>query len=246
MKPIASNALYLGLVIIGICLFETYIETLAWFSFSTLLYFTLIGIGVGKLDWAFFIPVQSLNRDNSCALTFDDGPDPRNTPIILEILKKHGVKATFFVIGKKAAEAPDLVRKIVADGHQVGNHTFSHSYSISLWFPDWINDDIEKCQQLVRDITGATPRYFRPPVGITSPLYHFPIWKSKLRVVGWSLRSYDTLAKNRENLIQKLLSKIDKGDIVLLHDDRAITASILDEFIEKTKAKGLTFQPLSC
>src|SRR5205085_11172613 len=101
------------------------------------------------------------------ALTFDDGPDPEWTPRILETLARRDVPATFFVVGERAKRAPDVVRTIAAAGHDLGNHSWSHP---NLWFctPSRTAAEIDPTQDLLADLTGTAPRYFRPPWGIVN------------------------------------------------------------------------------
>jgi peptidoglycan/xylan/chitin deacetylase (PgdA/CDA1 family) len=159
------------------------------------------------------------------ALTFDDGPHPERTPRILDILKKHGVQATFFVIGKRAAAHPEIVRRIVAEGHLVGNHTFRHSPRFPLGgsssMAREIAREIERCDEALEKITGARPKLFRPPFGVTNPNIARALRRSKHTVAGWSIRSLDTVARRpREKVLERVSLRLHPGAVILLHDDR--------------------------
>lgn len=177
------------------------------------------------------------------ALTFDDGPS-KYTGKILEILEKHKVQATFFVIGKHAAQAPEWVKQIQNQGHTIGNHTYSHSYFFDFWSSRKMAADIAKANNMITKITGTTPQFFRPPYGVTNPPLALAVKKSNLTPIGWSLRSLDTI-KTARKLQEKLLSKVGPGKIILLHDTMPTTANILDEFLTEMKKQNYKVVPLS-
>ncbi len=190
--------------------------------------------------------LTSLNKGprNSITLTFDDGPHPELTPKILAVLNQYQVKATFFVIGKNAEQYPDLVKRIVNEGHIVANHSYSHHHFIGFFSRKRLEADIEKCNQIIFDLTGKRPAYFRPPFGVTNPRYADVLKKLNMQSIGWSLRSLDTQAKNKYELIQRILSKICKGDIILLHDNQQVAFDALDDIIEHGRNKKLPVESL--
>ncbi|MFO7938949.1 MAG: polysaccharide deacetylase family protein [Bacteroidales bacterium] len=177
------------------------------------------------------------------ALTFDDGPS-KYTGKILAILEKHKVQATFFVIGKHAAQAPEWVKQIQNQGHTLGNHTYSHSYFFDFWSSRKMAADMAKANNMITKITGTTPQFFRPPYGVTNPPLALAVKKSNLTPIGWSLRSLDTI-KTARKLQEKLLSKVGPGKIILLHDTMPTTANILDEFLTEMKKQNYKVVPLS-
>jgi peptidoglycan/xylan/chitin deacetylase (PgdA/CDA1 family) len=154
------------------------------------------------------------------ALTFDDGPHPDRTPKILDVLARHGVKATFFVIGERAEVYPDIVRRIAAEGHLIGNHTYSHSTRFPWMGESRMKEDIHWCDIVLEKITGFRPILFRPPFGVKNP----PLGRAvgnRYIAVGWDVRSLDTVSRwPREKVFERVRRRIRPGSVVLLHDDR--------------------------
>lgn len=165
------------------------------------------------------------------AITFDDGPDSEMTPRILEVLRKHSAKATFFLIGEKCEKFPEIVQKIVADGHLIGNHTYSHTAKYTLWNTKKVVAEIEKCQTAIEKITGQKTPYFRPPFGVKNPHIGQAVAKLGLISVGWSIRSLDTISCNsREKVCKNVVKKLHNGAVILLHD-RCLDADVLLEML---------------
>ena len=184
-------------------------------------YAALIGCGVAFLRLGMFVDVvwRGPRDARGVALTFDDGPSPEHTPRVLDLLDEAGVKATFFVIGKKAAAHPDLVRDIAARGHAVGIHSFFHDRFLTLRSPQTVEDDLTAAIAAVEGITGVRPTLFRPPVGLTSPRISRALEVFDLVVVGWSVRGLDGLAGARpERVAERVVPRLRDGAIVLLHD----------------------------
>ncbi|MBD9235884.1 MAG: polysaccharide deacetylase family protein, partial [Alistipes onderdonkii] len=141
--------------------------------------------------------VRSLCRNRAAghvvALTFDDGPDPEQTPRVLDTLREHGVRATFFLIGSKAELHPEIVRRMAAEGHAIGIHTWSHSPGFPMRRSGAMAADILRCRESLREITGVETDLFRPPYGVTNPMVARAVKRTRSRCVGWSIRSLDTL-----------------------------------------------------
>ena len=152
------------------------------------------------------------------ALTFDDGPDPADTPRLLDLLREKGVNATFFVVGKRADQHPEIVRRAWAEGHLIGNHTWSHYSLFCFLMPGRLRAEIERGSESVRRICGFRPRLFRSPVGLRHPLLAPYLEDAGLEYVSWSIRTRDTLTANSSVLARRILNKAASGDIILLHD----------------------------
>ncbi len=169
--------------------------------------------------FSFFLPV--ISRDSagmeSIALTFDDGPSPSSTPILLDLLDRHSLQATFFVVGEKAAKYPELIREILARGHTLGNHSWSHDYFLMLRRQNNLQKDIHKTQEVLKAL-GIRPLVFRPPTGITGPRLEKVLTGEGLLTVTYSCRAFDRGNRNIQNLSGKILSNLQPGDIVMLHD----------------------------
>jgi peptidoglycan/xylan/chitin deacetylase (PgdA/CDA1 family) len=187
----------------------------------------------------------SANGGSCVALTFDDGPDPVYTPKLLDLLREKGVKATFFVIGKRADQYPEIVRRAWAEGHLVGNHTWSHYPLFCFLMPGRLRAEIDRCSESIRRSCGSLPRFFRSPVGLRHPLLAPYLEKAGLEYISWSIRTLDTFTTDSAVLVQRILSRAASGDIILLHDHlpRGTDAMLqaLPQVIDELKARGFEF-----
>lgn len=178
--------------------------------------------------------------EKGVVITFDDGPHPAHTSHILEVLKKHGVKALFFLIGENAIRYPDLTKAIAAQGHCIGNHSYRHGFFFSLQDAEKMKREIFLCHEALENLIGRPVVFFRPPYGVTNPalakaLKYFPDYVT----VGWSLRTLDTLRTNEKKMVRSILQRVKAGDIVLLHDRCAVTARSLDALLQGLKESGM-------
>jgi peptidoglycan/xylan/chitin deacetylase (PgdA/CDA1 family) len=152
------------------------------------------------------------------ALTFDDGPDPVDTPKLLDLLRAKGVKATFFVVGKRADQHPEIVRRAWNEGHLIANHTWSHYPLFCFLTPARLRAEIERGTESVRRSCGFRPRLFRSPVGLRHPLLGPCLNDAGLEYVSWTIRTRDTLTSDSGALARRILNQAASGDIILLHD----------------------------
>ncbi len=182
---------------------------------------------------------------NKVALTFDDGPDPVYTPRILDILAQWSVSATFFMVAENARRYPDLVRQIVARGHEVGSHGMHHSPS---WFlsPKRSRLEIQESVATLQGITGIPVRCFRPPWGMSNLVTHFWLRKAAQKVVLWSLDSLDWFFMTPAKvIIKQVSSRVRPGAIILFHDgpgvrrNAAALAEALPQLLESMLERGL-------
>ena len=152
-------------------------------------------------------------------LTIDDGPDPVETPGILRVLEKHGVKATFFAIGDRVSRWPDLARQIVGSGHSLQNHTYHHS-AASFWCatPKTAEREMLLCGDIISETTGFRPNLFRAPVGLANPFVHAAVQRTGLQMIGWSASGWDGIVHHPEKVISRILRSLSPGAIVLIHD----------------------------
>ena len=180
------------------------------------------------------------------ALTFDDGPDPVVTPAVLDVLTRYRARATFFVIGKSLAAQPELARRIIASGHVLANHSWQHSHWQNFHLTRWHKEELARCEQAIAEATGSSARaLYRPPVGLKSPELAHAVWDRGLIVVAWSVHSRDTLDSDPARIARRVLSRVQGGDIVLLHDghhlggQRPHCAEAARLILEGFKEKGL-------
>ena len=180
-------------------------------------------------------------KEKQVLLTFDDGPDPGITPKILDLLEQHGIKAIFFVIGKKIVGNEELIRKIAMHGHVVGNHSYSHTKLWDFKTGRKIREEILLTSDVILKATGIAPTCFRPPYGVINPMVHKGLRNTGLAVVAWSRRSLDTISGNERKIIGRITRNLRPGDILLFHDTSAVTAGCLESMFLEVKARGYRF-----
>jgi peptidoglycan/xylan/chitin deacetylase (PgdA/CDA1 family) len=181
------------------------------------------------------------------ALTIDDGPDPATTPAVLELLAAQGVRATFFCIGERARAHPALLREIVAAGHDVQNHSFSHRHHFSLCGPRALQRDLEAAQDLLASLTGRLPHCFRAPAGLRNPFLDPVLHRLNLHLVSWTRRGFDTRDSAPARVLARLSRGWTGGDILLLHDGnarrgpdgRAVLLDVLPSLFQHARTVGL-------
>ncbi len=156
------------------------------------------------------------------ALTFDDGPDPIVTPLVLDLLDQYGARASFFCIADKVIAHPELAREIIRRGHSVENHTNSHPHGFAFFGPGALRHEIDTAQIAICTTTGVAPGFFRAPMGFRSPFLAPAVERAGLRYANWTRRGYDTSATSAEPVLQRLQRGLAAGDILLLHDGRTV------------------------
>ena len=183
-------------------------------------------------------------RSESIYLTFDDGPDPVHTPPLLDLLRKHGVTATFFVVGKNAERHPEIVQRMVNEGHCLGNHSWNHEAFDTLPVADQL-DEIARTDALLERFDGKKRHDFRPPCGKLPPSLLFALLRKRIRIAYWSYDSLDYMKLGADRLCA-LFSRqpLVGGDVVLMHDDEDDAAAALVNAIPAWQAKGMTFSAL--
>jgi peptidoglycan/xylan/chitin deacetylase (PgdA/CDA1 family) len=193
------------------------------------------------------IVLRGSQTENKVALTFDDGPDPRFTPQILDILKEYNIKATFFLMGARAEKYPDLVKRIKDEGHIIGNHTYWHPNLVEKADVSILGGEITKTENTLANLIGYRTKLFRAPYGF---LYNELVEKLKemnYTVVGWSVDSLDWQEDPPEKITYNVTSNMHPGAIILMHDgaewdkDRTNTIKSLRQIIPALKEQGLQF-----
>lgn len=173
-------------------------------------------------------PVYRTITEDEILVTIDDGPDPHDTPLLLDLLDRHDTKAIFFMIGEKVRAHPELAREVIRRGHEIGNHTLTHPQG-SFWcagpWRTW--REIAACQKVIQEATGKKPRLFRAPVGHRNLFTHPVCAVLGLDVMGWNRRGYDAVEKDAEKVLGRILPEMSRGDIVLLHEATAIAEEVV-------------------
>lgn len=200
--------------------------------------------GAGNSDIVFY---KSREPTKKIALTFDDGPHPRYTERILQILERYDVKATFFAIGVNIQNYPEPLRKIAAAGHEIGNHSYSHAVDKSMSESD-ILEEMQKCDSLIYDITGQKPSAYRPPCGIYGESLLSAAEKRGYSVILWSVDTLDWKNTPPKQIASGVLRDIDGGEIILMHDytsGKNTTCEALELIIPMLLEKGYQFVKIS-
>jgi peptidoglycan/xylan/chitin deacetylase (PgdA/CDA1 family) len=210
----------------------------------------LLADGVVRPASSVIVPTISAappNGGRRVALTFDDGPDPVWTPRIADLLDAAGARATFFCVGRHVEAHPDIARRLVGGGHELGNHSFAHPRTLNFRFAAAMEREVLRGETALRAVTGELGRpLYRPPVGLRNPSLARVAARLGLRVVTWSLHSRDTFATDAAALAARVLARVRPGDIVLLHDgsdrpgaDRRVTLTALPAILEGLRARDL-------
>ena len=182
------------------------------------------------------------------ALTYDDGPNDPYTWHMIEVLERHGVKATFFLIGQYVQQKPEIARALVAAGHAIGSHTFSHPNLIFEQVTE-LRSQLVQTRQAILDATGVETKIFRPPFGGRRPATLRTVRAFGLETVMWNVICYDWKAKSVEEIVAHAERRIRGGDVILLHDgshvrmgvDRSCSVEATDRILSRYLGEGFEF-----
>ena len=202
-----------------------------------------IGLGVSFPQWQMFGNniCSVATKRKIVALTFDDGPDAENTPALLALLAERKARATFFCIGQRVARQPELVKRMVAEDHEIENHTYIHSPATNIFSMRRLREELVQAQVEIQRVAGRAPEYFRPPVGLTNPRIFRVTGELGLKVIGYTARGLDRRADAPEKIVGRLLRKLQPGAIFLLHDagvPRERLLAVVTLLLDKLEAEG--------
>ncbi|OXG03398.1 peptidoglycan/xylan/chitin deacetylase (PgdA/CDA1 family) [Flavobacterium araucananum] len=205
-----------------------------WFVVIILIWLGINAIGSSRIASNYHLKAfcnNPLATEKKIALTFDDGPS-KFTLDVLELLKKYDARATFFCIGKNIETHPEIVKKIIEEGHLVGNHSYSHSPFFDFYNAKKIREEIQKTDDLLEKYTSGKINFFRPPYGVTTPSIRRALEKTKHKVIGWNIRSLDGGTKNQSLIFNRIIKRVSPGGIVLLHDTASHSVLVLEQFLQ--------------
>lgn len=190
------------------------------------------------------ISTRAPHAGQALYLTFDDGPSPDHTPALLELLGRHGAKATFFLIGREAERYPQLVERIVEEGHVLGNHSYSHPMFDALTHTEqWA--EVERTEQVLSGFDGRVRHGFRPPRGVFSLLLTLRFALTRRKLAYWSYDTMDYQGGDPNALAARLRAKPPRaGDVVLMHDDSHCSLHVLEALLPEWKQRGFVFRAL--
>ncbi|WP_193210646.1 polysaccharide deacetylase family protein [Luteolibacter marinus] len=180
-----------------------------------------------------FGPVATRVEGKDVLLTIDDGPDPVDTPALLDLLDRHDRKAVFFVIGEKVKRHPELAREILRRGHELGNHTLTHPAAF-MWGmgPGRTRREIVGCNQVIEEVTGVRPRWYRAPAGHRNWFTHPVLRECGLELVAWNRRGFDAVRTDVPEIVASLTDDAGPGDILLLHEATPVAAAVMKGTLE--------------
>jgi len=180
------------------------------------------------------------------AITFDDGPT-KFTEKILKHFENQPHKATFFCVGEKIKQHPEIFKKIIKQNHQVGNHTFSHSTKMGFKSKAEILTEIQKTDEVIQQFTSQKNELFRPPFGVTNPNIRKALQQTQHRMIGWKIRSFDTRLKDENKILKRICQQITPGSIILLHDTSEKTEKVVKkllDFLNEKSYRSMTIEEL--
>ena len=191
------------------------------------------------------------------AITIDDGPEPDVTPRLLDILDEHRASASFFCIGERVADHPQLAREILRRGHHIENHSLRHRLYFSAMGPAGVRAEVQRAQQLIESVTGVLPRFFRAPAGLRNPFLEPVLASAGLQLASWTRRGFDTVRGEPAQVLASLVRGLAPGDILLLHDGHAaqtpagepVAVAVLPQLLAAVERAGLrtvTLQGAAC
>ncbi len=218
-----------------------YLGISAWWLLIPIIQFKLLIIyGAANIQANFFTEAYC-NADSDqkiIALTFDDGPNKEHTPKILSTLEEHNATATFFVVGKNIFGNESIIKKIDADGHAIGNHTFSHSFFIDFKSKAGFINELNTTSDAIYNIIRKRVKFFRPPYGVTTPNLARASKALNYDIIGWNIRSLDTTNDSEEKIADRVITQVKPGAIILFHDTSEKTAQVLKQTLNFAKENG--------
>jgi len=217
-----------------------------FYGWLFLIYVIVLFCGTYFIQWGFFFKsICSGPATEKCiALSFDDGPAGEKTDRILDLLKENQVQAAFFCIGKNITGHEAQLTRIADEGHIIGNHSYTHHPLFDLFSPGRMLSELQSMSQSCKAITGLRPMFFRPPFGVTNPNLKAAVFRGGFISIGWSIRSYDTVIRDENRLLKKIISSLKPGAILLLHDTQETTVQILPRLLKGIREKGYRVERL--
>lgn len=241
LKAKTVNIIFLGILIVMVVI--NFLNDFSgwWYAVLGIIYLNIQVYGASVLSAEFFLPVMYAGDRNSnkIAITFDDGPIPVFTEKILDVLNTHKVPAAFFCIGNRVNDYPAVIKRMHEAGHLIGNHSYWHGPMFDLQSPDKIAKELADTDIAIQKAINKKPNFFRPPFGVTNPMVASAVKRRGYRTIGWTVRSFDTMTKNGNALLERVTRSLKGGDVILFHDYSTATLEMLPAFLEQVAILGL-------
>ena len=211
-----------------------------WLILSAAVYLAVIIYGSVIIQSNFFAQAYCYanSLEKEIALSFDDGPNQEYTPQVLSTLAQYNASATFFVIGKNIQGNESILKQIDADGHSIGNHSYTHSFFVDFKGLQGFKNELNQTAESVFKIIGKRMKLFRPPYGVTTPHLVKASKVLNYSIIGWSIRSFDTTGDTVQNITRRVQSQIKPGAIILFHDASGKTIQVLKQTLNFAKENG--------
>ncbi|MDT0677337.1 polysaccharide deacetylase family protein [Autumnicola musiva] len=229
---IINTVIILLLLIVAVVLLFNDLSVAPVVAFA-IIYILFLLVVSTNIRFNFFVKAHHNNpvvSEKKIALSFDDGP-VENTLRILDILDKFQVKTIFFCIGKNVKKHPEILQEIIARGHIIGNHSYTHTRKMGFLKAGQVLEEIRSCDEIVHRVTGLKMNLFRPPFGVINPKTKRALKITGHKVIGWRVRSYDAILNSEEIILKRIKKKLKSGDVVLLHDNKPVTAEVLEQLL---------------
>ncbi|MDN3675342.1 polysaccharide deacetylase family protein [Flavobacterium branchiarum] len=238
-----KTCLFFIIILLLLLLTKLYIAiNFLWFIAIGIIWLSIVAINSSRIKSNYHVKAYCNNpslTENKIALTFDDGPS-EITLEVLDVLKNYDVKATFFCIGKNIEKHPEIIERILSEGHQVGNHSYSHSHFFDLYNTKKIFEELKRTDLLLEKFTSRKIQFFRPPYGVTTPSIRRALKLSGHKVIGWNIRSLDGGIKDQEVIYNRIIKRVSPGGIVLLHDTAKHSVLVLEQFLQFLQQNNYT------
>ncbi|MEI6707859.1 MAG: polysaccharide deacetylase family protein [Methylococcales bacterium] len=223
-----------------VLLYWFFAVTLWWLVLPSVIYSACLIYGSSVIQANFFIPAtcSADTAEKIIALSFDDGPHPEYTPQVLALLTQYKATASFFVIGKHIHGNENLLKQMIAEGHSIGNHSYSHSFFIDFKNVRGFKEELMQTEELIFKVIGKRVKLFRPPYGVTTPSLAKAAKLLDYQIIGWNIRSLDTTKDTVEIITQRVQSQIKSGAIILLHDTSHKTIQVLERTLNYAQQQG--------
>ncbi|HEX3890106.1 MAG TPA: polysaccharide deacetylase family protein [Verrucomicrobiae bacterium] len=220
LRPTLSRFHFAAILALLLGALTLWLHQVFLFAVVIILFLAIVGLGVAFPQLCFFgkFICRGKNSQRCVALTFDDGPDANATPQLLDLLMEEKIAAAFFCVGKKVAANSELSARIVREGHLLQNHSYAHSNLTNFFSIARLRMELTQTQAAIRDTAGIVPQFFRPPMGLSNPRIFRAARSLDLKVIGWTIRSLDTIFTEPEKIVARISKRLESGAIILLHD----------------------------
>jgi len=208
-------------LLVGLLLLRIWLFFPLWLLLMPgLIYILITSYGSASIQSGYFVNsiVKGNTQRRQIVLSFDDGPTADYTPGVLKILAEQQISATFFCIGEQIEQHPDVLINIHQAGHLIGNHSYSHSLWFDFFSAKKVEQELIKTDEMIEKLTQQRPKWFRPPYGVSNPMIAKALKKTKHQLIGWNVRSLDTVIKDEQKVVARIMKQLKPGAIVLLHD----------------------------